>query len=76
MKVRFEAEINDKIIDEVKSWGLSLDELVKDSMEHSIIGSLRRKTDNLCRECKKPIESSIPAGRRMHVKDFCVCRRR
>lgn len=73
MKVKFEADIDEKVMDELKFWGLSIEDVVKDSMEHSILGSIRRKTDNLCRKCKKPITSSIPAEKRSGIKEFCKC---
>ena len=73
MKVKFEADLDERIIDELKFWGLSLEEVVKDSMAHSILGSVRRKTDNLCRKCKKPLKSSIPAAKRPEIREFCSC---
>ena len=73
MKVKFEADVDDRTIQEIKFWGLSLDDVIKDAMEHSIMGSLRRKTDNLCRKCKKPVASSIPQEKRGQYKEFCKC---
>lgn len=77
MKVTFEAEVDGKLVEEAKSWGLKMEDLVRDAMEHSLEGSIRRKTDNLCRDCKKPIESTIPPDLRVKnsfPKGFCSCR--
>ena len=73
MKVKFEADIDDGIIQELKFWNLTLEDVIKDSIEHSITSSIRRKTDNLCRNCKKPIESSIPAKNRANIREYCKC---
>ncbi|MCX6695913.1 MAG: hypothetical protein NTU61_06425 [Candidatus Altiarchaeota archaeon] len=73
MKVKFEADVDEKIVKEIGSWGLSVEDLVKDSMEHSLLGSIRRKTDNLCRKSKKPVESTIPKEKRPEYSVFCRC---
>lgn len=75
-KVRFEAELDPTLKEEIDFWGFSLDEIVKEGMEHSMWGALRRKTDNLCRKCRKPIKSSIPLRERASGKypgGFCEC---
>jgi hypothetical protein len=76
-KVRFEAELDQKLKDEMDMWGLKAEDVVRDGMEHSLWGAIRRKTDNLCRKCKKPIEASIPLKERSTGKfqtGFCRCR--
>ena len=73
MRLKFEADLDDKIIEEIRFWGLTVEDVIKDGMEHSMASSIRRKTDNLCRNCKKPIESSIPAKKRYAIKEFCRC---
>jgi hypothetical protein len=76
-KVSFEAELDSRLKDELDFWGLSAEDMVRESMEHSLWGAIRRKTDNLCRRCKKPISSSIPPKDRTSGKcpgGFCGCR--
>jgi hypothetical protein len=77
VKIRFEAELDPKLAEEIGFWGFDTQELVKDAMEHGIWGSIRRKTDNLCRGCRKPIEASIPLKDRTsgsYPQGFCRCR--
>lgn len=76
-KVRFEAELDQELKDEMDFWGIKVEDVVREGMEHSMWGAIRRKTDNLCRECKKPIEASIPLKDRGPGKfptGFCGCR--
>lgn len=73
MKAKFETEVDDRIVEELNFWGLKIEDVVRDAMEHAIRGSIRRKTDNLCSKCRKPLESSIPKNKRAGVKEFCKC---
>ena len=76
-KVRFEAELDGKLKEEIDMWGLKVEDVVREGMEHSMWGAIRRKTDNLCRKCRKPIESSIPLrdrGKGEFSSGFCQCR--
>jgi hypothetical protein len=75
-KVRFEAELDPRIEKEIDYWGLKTEDIVREGMEHSMWGAIRRKTDNLCQKCKKPIEASIPPKDRTAGKyptGFCRC---
>jgi hypothetical protein len=75
-KVRFEAELDERLKDEMDMWGLKAEDVVREGMEHSLWGAIRRKTDNLCRKCKKPILSSIPLQDRTaekYPRGFCGC---
>jgi hypothetical protein len=76
MKVRFEADIDDSVMAELDFWGLRMEDVVRESVEHSILGAIRRKTDHLCRKCRKPLLSSVPLNERTskkHYKGFCDC---
>ncbi len=76
LKVRFEAELDGKLKEEMEYWGIGAEDLVVEAMEHSLWGALRRKTDNMCRRCRKPIASSIPLKERdkmRHPLGFCSC---
>jgi len=75
-KVKFEAELDGRLKEEVDFWGFSVEEVVKEAMEHGMWGALRRKTDNLCRSCRRPIRSSVPPEDRRgekHPGGFCEC---
>jgi hypothetical protein len=73
-KVVFEAELDPKLKDEIEFWGFSVEEIVKEGMEHSMWGAVRRRCDNLCRKCKKPIKTSIPPkDRDIYRVGFCEC---
>jgi hypothetical protein len=75
-KVKFEAELDPKLKNEIESWGFSVEDLVKEGLEHSLQGALKRKTDNLCRRCIKPIRASIPPKDRnmdKYPQGFCQC---
>jgi len=76
LKIRFEAELDGKLEEEIDYWGLKVEDLIIEAVEHSIWGALRRKTDNMCRRCRKPIASSIPLRERTlerHPHGFCGC---
>jgi hypothetical protein len=76
-KIKFETEIDKKLQEEIDFWNLNTQELIKESIQHSMWGAIRRKTDNLCKKCKKPIIASIPPQNRTRAnypKGFCECK--
>jgi hypothetical protein len=73
-KIKFETELDEKLQKEIKFWKLNTTDIIKESIEHSMWGAIRRKTDNLCRKCKKPITASIPPQNRTKYQEgFCKC---
>ncbi|VVB51160.1 Uncharacterised protein [uncultured archaeon] len=73
-KVKFEAEINPKIKEEMDYWGLDPQDVIKAAIEYNIINAIKRQTDNRCRKCKKTLQHSIPKDKRSEIKGgFCTC---
>ena len=73
-KVKFEAELDPKIKEEIDYWNLDPNEIIKAAMEYNLWNAIKRQTDNRCRTCKKTIQHSIPKEKRGETKGgFCTC---
>ncbi len=71
-----DVKISKELKEELSYWGFEAGDILDESLEYVMWATVRRKTDNLCRECKKPIESSIPKDRRVIESfeyGFCDC---
>ncbi|MBD3388982.1 MAG: hypothetical protein GF416_07845 [Candidatus Altiarchaeales archaeon] len=77
MKEMEKFKVEDKgLLDELKFWGLKEDEILRESLEYIMWATIRRRTDNRCRTCKKVVKSTVPPE--MQVKNsypdgFCEC---
>ncbi|MFH1403893.1 MAG: hypothetical protein ABIH11_06470 [Candidatus Altiarchaeota archaeon] len=76
-KIEVKALISEDLRKELDYWGYSPTDILTESLEYIMWATVRRKTDNLCRECKKPIEQSIPRQKRItnsYPEGFCSCK--